>query len=262
MNILDKIVAAKRLEVAERKTATPLSNLIQNPNMKEPPHSLRRALRREGSTGIIAEHKRKSPSLGWIREHSDVRAVVEGYAAAGAAALSVLTDAAFFGGSTSDLIAARRTVGIPILRKDFIIDEYQIFEAKAMGADVILLIAECLSKSEIKNLAETARNIGLEILLEMHDAEGLDKICDAVSCVGVNNRNLKTFDVSLQTSMDLASQIPSAFVKIAESGISDPRSIAILRGHGFEGFLIGEAFMKTADPSSAIRDFVNSLVIK
>jgi indole-3-glycerol phosphate synthase len=259
MNILDKIVAAKLIEVAHRKAETPLLKLTQNPAFKEAGFSLRRSLKKKGSTGIIAEHKRKSPSLGWIREGSDVVEVVTGYAQAGAACLSVLTDEPFFGGTMFDLRAARRAVQIPILRKDFMIDEYQIYEAKANGADVILLIAECLSKKEVKNLAECAKNVGLEVLLEMHDAEGLDKICDAVTCVGINNRNLKTFDVSLQTSIDLSKMIPDSFVKVAESGISKPESIALLRGYGFEGFLIGEAFMKTTNPSLAIADFISKI---
>ena len=257
MNILDKIVAAKKIEVAERKTETPLSILTQQPAFKEACFSLKRSLKKVGSTGIIAEHKRKSPSLGWIRESSDVVEVVKGYAHAGAACLSVLTDELFFGGTLADLRAARRAVEIPILRKDFMIDEYQIYEAKAHGADVILLIAECLTKNEVKTLAECAKNVGLEVLLEMHDAEGLDKICDAVTCVGINNRNLKTFDVSIQTSIDLSSQIPDAFVKVAESGISNPQTLPILRGYGFEGFLIGEAFMKTGNPGAAMADFVS-----
>jgi indole-3-glycerol phosphate synthase len=259
MNILDKIIAAKREEIAERMEETPLSILTQKPYFKEACYSIRKALNDKNSTGIIAEHKRKSPSLGWIREHSDVAEVAQGYALAGAAAMSVLTDEPFFGGSLSDLQRARRTVSIPLLRKDFIIDEYQLFEAKAYGADLILLIAECLTKEKVKNLAETAKNLGLEVLLEMHDAEGLDKICDAVTCVGVNNRNLKNFNVSIQTSIDLAAQIPNSFVKVAESGISKPDTIAQLRGYGFEGFLIGEAFMKTDDPSLAIENFINQM---
>jgi indole-3-glycerol phosphate synthase len=259
MNILDKIIATKREEIAERMEETPLSILTQKPYFKEACYSIRKALKDKNSTGIIAEHKRKSPSLGWIREHSDVAEVAQGYALAGATAMSVLTDEPFFGGTLSDLSRARRTVSIPLLRKDFIIHEYQIFEAKAYGADLILLIAECLTKKQVKTLAETAKNLGLEVLLEMHDSEGLDKICDAVTCVGVNNRNLKNFNVSIQTSMDLAAQIPDSFVKVAESGISKPETIAQLRGYGFEGFLIGEAFMKTDDPGAAIEDFINQM---
>ncbi|MBL7816154.1 MAG: indole-3-glycerol phosphate synthase TrpC [Saprospiraceae bacterium] len=259
MNILDKIVAAKRIEVGERKEMTPLSILAQRPYFKEPCYSIKRALKASGSTGIIAEHKRKSPSLGWIRQDSDAAEVAQGYALAGASAMSVLTDEEFFGGTLSDLQRARRTVSIPLLRKDFIIEEYQIYEAKAYGADLILLIAECLRKEEVKHLAETARNLGLEVLMEMHDEEGLDKICDAVTCVGINSRNLKTFEVSLDNAIRLAQQIPDSFVKVAESGISKPETIELLRGHGFEGFLIGEAFMKTDDPTQAIADFISKI---
>jgi indole-3-glycerol phosphate synthase len=256
MTILDKIIERKRVEIAERKKTHPITMLTQMPYFKEPCYSLKRSLRKANSTGIIAEHKRKSPSLGWIREHSNVREVVEGYAAAGAACLSVLTDSDFFGGSFADLTEARKAVSIPILRKDFMVDEFQIFEAKAYGADVILLIAECLTAKEVDSMAKCAHNLGLEVLLEMHSADQLDKISDAVDCVGVNNRNLKTFEVSLQSSIDLSSMIPDRFVKVAESGISDPKNIKILRGYGFEGFLIGEAFMKTDNPSKAIADFV------
>ncbi len=259
MNILDKIVAAKRIEIAERQEMTPLSILAQRPYFKEPCHSIRRSLKATGSTGIIAEHKRKSPSLGWIRQDSDAAAVAQGYALAGAAGMSVLTDEPFFGGTLSDLQRARRTVSIPLLRKDFIIEEYQLFEAKAYGADFILLIAECLRKEEIKFLAESARNLGLEVLLEMHDDEGLDKLCDAITCVGINSRNLKTFEVSLDNAINLAAKIPDSFVKVAESGISKPETIGLLRGYGFEGFLIGEAFMKTNDPSIAIADFISKI---
>jgi indole-3-glycerol phosphate synthase len=259
MNILDTIIAAKRIEVSERKERTPLSILTQRPYFKEPCHSIRRALRAKGSSGIIAEHKRKSPSLGWIRQESDAAEVAQGYALAGAAAMSVLTDEPFFGGTLNDLQRARRTVSIPLLRKDFVIEEYQLFEAKAYGADFILLIAECLRKEEVKFLAEAARNLGLEVLLEMHDDEGLDKMCDAVTCVGINSRNLKTFEVSLDNAINLASKIPDSFVKVAESGISKPETIGLLRGHGFEGFLIGEAFMKTENPSAAIAGFVSKI---
>ncbi len=257
MNILNTIIASKRIEVGQRKDNEPLSNLTQRPYFKEPCYSVRRALKAADSSGIIAEHKRKSPSLGWIRQDSDVAEVAQGYSMAGAAAMSVLTDEPFFGGTLSDLQRARRTVGIPLLRKDFVIDEYQLFEAKAYGADFILLIAECLRKEEIKFLAEAARNLGLEVLLEMHDDEGLDKLCDAITCVGINSRNLKTFEVSLDNAINLAAQIPDSFVKVAESGISKPETIGLLRGYGFEGFLIGEAFMKTEDPSAAIADFIS-----
>ena len=259
MDILEKIVEHKKKEVAERKIATPLIELTQRAYFKEATRSLQKKLRSEGVSGIIAEHKRKSPSLGWISEYSDVVAVTTGYEKAGASCLSILTDNYFFGGSTHDLMSATKRVNIPILRKDFIIDEYQVFETKAMGADVMLLIAECLTKKEIKHLAQTAKNVGLEVILELHDAEQLDKICDDVTCVGINNRNLKTFTVSIQTSIDLVKFIPDNFIKISESGISRPERIAELRTHGFKGFLIGEAFMKTADPAKSLAEFIGTM---
>ncbi len=262
MDILEKIVEHKKKEVAERKMATPLIELTKSAYFKEATRSLQKKLRSEGASGIIAEHKRKSPSLGWIREHSDVVAVTTGYEKAGASCLSILTDNYFFGGSTHDLMSATKRVNIPVLRKDFIIDEYQVFETKAMGADVMLLIAECLTKKEIRHLAQTAKNVGLEILLELHDAEQLDKIDDAVNFIGINNRNLKTFSVSVQSSIDLVKFIPDNFIKISESGISQPERIAELRTHGFQGFLIGEAFMKTDDPAKSLADFILTMNVE
>lgn len=260
MDILEKIVLEKRKEVAQRKRDAPLSNLTHTPEFKEASRSLRRSLRREGSSGIISEFKRRSPSLGWISEHADAATVTVGYTQAGAAGISCLTDEPFFGGTLADFKTVRQTnYQTPILRKDFMIDEYQIFEAKSMGADVILLIAECLDKQAIKYLSTIANDLGLEVLLEMHSAEQLDKICDTIDLVGVNNRNLKNFSVSIQTSIDLSSQIPNQFVKVAESGISKPEILPLLRGYGFEGFLIGEAFMKTQNPPQALKNFIAAI---
>ena len=256
MDILQKIVAHKKIEVAERKISTPLIELTKSPYFKEATRSLQKKLKSDGASSIIAEHKRKSPSLGWIREHSDVVNIATGYEKAGASCLSILTDNYFFGGSTHDLMSVTKRVNLPVLRKDFIIDEYQVFETKAMGADVMLLIAECLTRKEIKHLAQTAKNVGLEVLLELHAEEELDKICDEVTCIGINNRNLKTFSVSVQTSIDLVKQIPDRFIKISESGISQPEKIIELRTHGFKGFLIGEAFMKTDNPARELQDFI------
>jgi indole-3-glycerol phosphate synthase len=255
MNILDKIVLSKRAEIEQSKKLISSNDMIKSPYFKEAGYSLKRHLK-NNSVGIISEFKRKSPSLGWIKEGANVVDITSGYAAAGAAALSVLTDEPFFGGTLSDLRKVRQAVSIPILRKDFIIDEYQLFEAKSSGADVILLIAECLDKKSLKSLAETAKNLGLEVLMEVHSEEQLEKLCDAVDCVGVNNRNLKNFKVSLQTSIDLSAQIPSKFVKIAESGISNPANISLLSNYGFKGFLIGEAFMKTENPADTLKQFI------
>jgi indole-3-glycerol phosphate synthase len=208
-------------------------------------------------TGIIAEFKRKSPSKGMINSTSKVEKVSIGYMQAGASALSILTDTKYFGGSTDDLKSARHFNFCPILRKDFVVDEYQIVEAKSIGADCILLIAAALEPEKLKSLAYFAKSLGLEVLMEVHDGEELDRsLCDALDLVGVNNRNLKTFEVSLQTSMDLVNRIPSDFVKISESGISDPETLIQLRTAGFDGFLIGENFMKSARPEQAAYNFI------
>lgn len=259
MNILDKIVLSKRAEIEQSKKSISTHDMVKSPYFKEAGYSLKRHLK-NNSFGIISEFKRKSPSLGWIKEGANVVDITSGYASAGAAAISVLTDEPFFGGTLSDLRKVRQAVSIPILRKDFIIDEYQLFEAKSAGADVILLIAECLEKKVLKNLAETAKNLGLEVLMEVHSEEQLEKLCDAVDCVGVNNRNLKNFKVSLQTSIDLSAQIPSNFVKIAESGISNPANISLLSNYGFKGFLIGEAFMKTENPADTLKQFIQKVL--
>jgi indole-3-glycerol phosphate synthase len=256
MTILEKIIEHKLQEVATTKKQVPLTSLVTSPYFKEPGHSIKKALKKQGSSGIIAEFKRKSPSLNWINEQADIRTISEGYAQAGAAALSILTDNHFFGGHNVDVLSARKRVNLPILRKEFIIDEYQLFEAKSIGADVILLIAECLTKQQVKNLSNTAKSLGLEVLLELHSSEQLDKICDTIDCVGINNRNLKTFEVNIQYSKDLAKQIPDNFIKISESGITNPETIIDLRQHGFKGFLIGEAFMKTQNPAHALEMFI------
>jgi len=210
-------------------------------------------------TGIIAEFKRSSPSKGVINNHSHVREVTSGYAKAGASALSVLTDSTFFGGSYIDLIEARRANQIPILRKDFILDEYQILEAKAWGADIILLIASILHPDEIKRMASLAKSFGMSVLLEVHNKRELDNgLCDDLDAVGVNNRNLGDFTVSIEHSYNLVSQIPDRFIKVSESGISDPDTIVELKTAGFNGFLIGENFMREQNPGKAMEQFVET----
>jgi indole-3-glycerol phosphate synthase len=193
-----------------------------------------------------------------INDQVDVTAVTKGYAAAGASCLSVLTDGQFFGGSSEDLQRARIN-DIPILRKDFIIDEYQIVEAKAIGADVILLIAACLMPAEVRQLAAFARSLQLEVLLEIHNEEELEHICEETEIVGVNNRDLKTFTVDIQRSIDLSKKIPAGKVLIAESGISKIETILHMKKAGFSGFLIGENFMKEKDPGAAFGEFVRGL---
>lgn len=258
MNILDNIVAHKKAKVEERKRSTPITTLEQYGLFKKLPLSLMQFLKDETKTSIIAEFKRASPSKGIINNRASVAEVTKAYAAYGASGISVLTDEAFFGGSLDDLkIAVMNKV--PVLRKDFMIDEYQIVEAKAYGASVILLIAACLTPAEVKRLALTAKNLGLEVLLELHDESELGHISDDVDIIGINNRNLKTFSVDLEQSIRLAEKIDTHFLKIAESGINDPENIQLLKRHGFAGFLIGEHFMKEDDPGAAFQNFVAAL---
>jgi len=261
MNILDQIIEHKRVEVAQRKEAVPVATLERSPLFGRQVLSLKQFLTDPARTGIIAEFKRRSPSKGVINDQVDVVTVTKGYTAAGASCLSVLTDSAFFGGSPEDLQRARVNE-IPILRKDFIIDEYQIIEAKAIGADVILLIAACLTPGEVQRLAKFARRLGLEVLLEIHNEEELEHICDATEIVGVNNRDLKTFTVDIQRSIDLSKRIPEDKLLIAESGISKIETILHMKDAGFTGFLIGENFMKEKDPGAAFGAFVIELKAK
>lgn len=258
MNILDKIIARKRIEVSERKKDMPVALLEKQALFAAPVRSLKASLLDPAKTGIIAEFKRQSPSRGVINASARVEDVTRAYAAGGASGISVLTDRDFFGGNLEDLVAAT-TNSIPLLRKDFMIDEYQLVEARASGASVILLIAACLSPQEVRSMAAFAHGLQLEVLLEIHNDEELGHICDEVDLVGVNNRNLKTFTVDIGTSLGLIHKIPSNKPAVAESGISDVDTIVTLRKAGFKGFLIGENFMKQADPSVAFADFVNQL---
>ncbi|MGN6438443.1 MAG: indole-3-glycerol phosphate synthase TrpC [Agriterribacter sp.] len=258
MNILDTIIEHKKQEVAQRKQQTPVEVLQQSAFFNRETLSLKNYLVKPDKTGIIAEFKRKSPSKGWINADADPLKITGAYAKFGASGLSVLTDEQFFGGSADDLQKARVNE-VPILRKDFMIDEYQLLEAKAMGADVILLIAANLTPQQTKALAATAKGLGLEVLLEIHNEQELEHICDEVDLVGVNNRNLKTFEVSLETSITLSKLIPSGKLKISESGISNVEAINELKKHGYQGFLIGENFMKAPDPAIAFAAFVEQL---
>ena len=259
MTILDKIVQHKIEEVAARKKKIAEQALKDQELFGRATYSFKDFLQNPTKSGIIAEFKRRSPSKGDINPEVTVEQVTTGYVAAGASGLSVLTDTHYFGGTTQDLITARKLNEIPILRKDFIIDPYQITEARAMGADVILLIAECLEATQLKELAAKAKELNLSVLMEIHSAEQLEKLCDEVDVVGVNNRNLKDFTVSLTTSLELADLIPDNVVKISESGISDPNAIVKLKQVGFEGFLIGEYFMKSADPGATCKKFIERI---
>jgi indole-3-glycerol phosphate synthase len=260
MNILDKIIAYKLKEVEERKGLYPVRLLEQSIYFGATPVSMSKYVSRDDLTGIIAEFKRKSPSRGVINAYAPVERTTIGYMQAGASALSVLTDKPSFGGTNEDLTTARKFNFCPIIRKDFIVDEYQIIEAKAIGADAILLIAAVLTPADAKRLCAFAHSLGLEVLLEVHDEEELQANLEAgANLIGVNNRNLKTFEVSIDISKRLAEQIPASVVKVSESGISDPATIMELRRYGYKGFLMGENFMKHARPDKAAREFVAAL---
>ncbi len=255
MNILEQIVANKRKEVEISRQAVSAGELERRPLFARVPVSLKAALEKAEAPAIISEFKKQSPSKGIINGSARPEVVTRGYVQAGAAALSVLTDKHYFGGDFDDFLAARAAnPTIPMLRKDFIIDEYQLFEAKAIGADVVLLIAACLTPPEVRELSLKARQLGMEVLLEVHNAEELhDTLCDSVDIVGVNNRNLKNFVTSIDISLELAGQIPDAFVKISESGLKDAETLWKLFGAGYKGFLIGETFMKTVSPAEALQ---------
>jgi indole-3-glycerol phosphate synthase len=260
MTILDEINNHKRAEIAAAKSRVSIAELKASPYFKRPVNSLKAALLAEGASGVIAEFKTKSPSKGTINDDAEAASITSAYFAAGASGLSVLTDQHFFGGSFDDLAKARwANPNAPILRKDFMLDAYQIYEARAHGADVILLIAESLSPGLLLELTETAQSIGLEVLVEVHDQEELAKLNPKIDIVGVNNRDLRTFQVDIETSIRLSQLIPRHFIKISESGISAPESINKLREAGFKGFLIGETFMKTSDPGKACSEFITNL---
>ncbi len=260
MTILDEIISHKIKEVALAKENTPVSSLEKGIYFQRTPLSFTDFLLNPDKTGIIAEFKRKSPSRGMINSLSTIEEVTTGYFRSGASALSVLTDEKYFGGSTADLMRARELNLIPILRKDFVVDEYQIIEAKSIGADAVLLIAAALDIVRTKRLARFARSLHLQVLLEVHQEEELAHVNEFVDMVGVNNRNLKTFTVDTETSVRLASEIPASFVKVSESGITSPLTIKKLRGCGYQGFLIGENFMRTPEPAHAFSEFVKLIL--
>ncbi|MCJ8210608.1 indole-3-glycerol phosphate synthase TrpC [Mucilaginibacter sp. RS28] len=261
MTILDKIVEQKKTEVEAGKARFSYTFLEESEYFTRQPHSLKEFLLNPERTGIIAEFKRKSPSKGIINDQVSVEEVTKAYNASGASAISVLTDRNFFMGRKLDLTRARNAnTDVPLLRKDFIIDEYQIIEAKAVGADIILLIAAILTPEQIKAFSALAKSIGLSVLLEVHNLEELQRSMDPnVEVIGVNNRNLADFTVSVETSFALAEHIPSDFLKISESAISNTNVIKKLRSAGFNGFLIGENFMRQEDPGKAMAEFVAEL---
>ena len=256
MTILDRINEFKKLEVARRQVVTSLEQLKDSSGYQLPRRSLSQSILSSEHYGIIAEFKRKSPSQDDINLVADPVAVTQGYQLAGAAGISCLTDTQFFGAHPADIDLVRKAVTLPVIRKDFMVDRYQLHEARAMGADAILLIAASLSAGQIDEFAAEANELGLEVLCEVHNEEEVAKMSEHVNIVGVNNRNLKDFSVSIGNSIRLAEILPKEVLKISESGIEDPQSIAKLRNHGFKGFLIGTYFMREVDPGLACANFI------
>lgn len=260
MSILHQIVAHKREEVKNRKQLIPVSYWKESPLYGRTTLSMGQRLREGTEGGIIAEFKRRSPSRPSINMESTVTQVAQGYEAAGVAGMSVLTDSHYFGGSLDDLVQARASCGLPLLRKDFVTDPYQVHESRAHGADVVLLIAAVLEPGEVEELAGLANELGLEILLEVHTLEELQAHrAAAVTMIGVNNRNLKTFEVSLKTSIDLIGEIPKTVLPVSESGLKETRDIEVLREAGYRGFLMGEQFMKSENPGHSAAGLIRSL---
>jgi indole-3-glycerol phosphate synthase len=260
MSILTKIIENKKQEVAVRKIVQPIAALEMKPYFSRKTYSLVHQIRGSETPGIISEFKRKSPSKGIINDWSSVEEVAQDYVTAGVSGLSILTDQDYFGGSIMDLQTVRDHQSCPVLRKDFMVDEYQIIEAKAMGADVILLIAAALSARELTALGALAKSLDLEVLLEVHNESELEKSLNPhIDLLGVNNRNLSTFETSVTVSKSLSALIPNDFVKVSESGIDDPNVVVDLMGYGYEGFLIGECFMKTRDPGKYCSEFIKNI---
>lgn len=264
-DILEEILAWKRTEIDRQKAQLAPhgiykqaeSRILKEESLQRPSMSMSI---KSSRSGIIAEFKRKSPSKGWIKENAKSDVIPPSYEENGAAALSILTDGKYFGGSLDDIGIARPLVKAPILRKDFIIDEYQLFQARIADADAVLLIAAGLSKADCKSLAHMAHELQLEVLLETHSEAELEYYEDnLVDMVGVNNRHLGTFHTDVQTSFDLASRLPDNVIKVSESGISNPQTVQKLRKAGFSGFLMGEHFMKAADPGAALKEFILEL---
>ena len=257
-DILSEIIANKRFEVDLQKQAISIEQLQEGISEVPTSRSMKQALASSAS-GIIAEFKRRSPSKGWIKEEACPEEIVPSYAAAGASALSILTDEKFFGGSLKDIRTARPLVEIPILRKDFIIDEYQLYQAKIVGADAVLLIAAALELEKCNELAEKAHELGLEVLLEIHSSEELAYINKGIDMVGINNRNLGSFHTDVANAFRLAEHMPEDIIRVSESGLSQPETVSQLRDAGFRGFLIGETFMRTGQPGETLKDFIDKI---
>ena len=259
MSILEKIIADKRKEVDRQKELVPLDILEKSSYLERKGISLVSELGAKGSSGIIAEYKRKSPSAGVLNEGVDPEPITGAYSEAGAAGLSVLTDQKYFGGTIDDLVRVRRVSELPILRKEFIIDEYQVLESRATGADVILLIAAVLNRNQVQQLSGLAKKLGLEVILEVHEEIELNRLHNSIDIIGVNNRDLKRMITDVETSRQLAGKIPSEFIKVSESGISNAETIMELKEYGFRGFLIGEHFMQHKNPGTECKRLIKKL---
>lgn len=259
MKILDNIISDKKIEIETLSKIVSISNLEKQKDFTKQCKSLKESIKKSKS-GIICEFKRKSPSNEKINYKSNISEVINGYEKAGAVGVSILTNKIYFDGSISDINEVKNNVDIPILRKEFIISEYQIIESKSIGADAILLIASILDKEEIKNYSSLAKSLGLEVLLEIHSIDEFNKISNTdFDIIGVNNRNLDTLDIDIENSIEMFEDIPSEFIKISESGISKVDSIIKLIKVGYDGFLIGENFMKTDNPGSSATTFIREL---
>ncbi len=259
-DVLSEIVAYKRIEVERQKELFALAELEKQLSQKGEIefHSLKESLE-NSKTGIISEFKRRSPSKGWLHREADVTVVAREYEVAGASALSVLTDEKYFGGTLSDLSTTIKNVQIPVMRKDFIVDEYQIYESKLAGASVILLIAAAITLEESKLFTELAHQLQLDVLLELHDEKETDYITPLNNLIGVNNRNLGSFKTDLQKSFLMADLLPKNAVWVSESGISDANVVKELRDAGYKGFLIGEYFMRSGSPKESLKDFIQQI---
>jgi indole-3-glycerol phosphate synthase len=269
-DILEEIVTRKRVDLTLQKEAVSLhqmrrlaeSRMQQEADQRRQSGQSRLSMRQAlaaSPTGIISEFKRRSPSKGWIKQEADPTVIPPSYEAAGASALSILTDEPFFGGTLHDIQLVRPLVGIPILRKDFVIDPYQVYQARAVGANAVLLIAACLQESQARDLTALAHELELEVLLEVHNANELSYVQTDTDMVGVNNRHLGTFHTDVENSFQLADLLPKDKLLVSESGISNPQTVHRLREAGFRGFLIGECFMKTANPGHSLETFIHQL---
>ncbi len=257
MNILDQIIARKKEEISLSKSQVSLEDLKNSAFFERKTFSLKDTLVQK--SGIIAEFKRKSPSKGIMNNQSDVLEVAKTYEKCGASGISILTDSDFFGGNFDDILKIRNEIQRPILRKDFMIDEYQFYEAKSIGADVVLLIAACLSPVQVQEFTELSHELGLEVLLEIHTEEELKCFNKNIDLVGINNRNLQDFKVDLQHSVDLKNLLPAGTLSIAESGIYSVQDYQFLKSKGFDGFLMGEYFMKNENPGQKFEEFLSHL---